>query len=81
MRALRARQRDEAQSGFTMIELLVAMLLMSILGGILTTGMVNAMKVTRVQDDATRTLVDAKVAMELDVSGFWDLVVDAIAAL
>jgi prepilin-type N-terminal cleavage/methylation domain-containing protein len=63
-RALQARTRGDAQAGFTMIELLVAMLLMSIIGGILTSAMVNSMKVTRVQDDATRTLIDAKVAME-----------------
>jgi prepilin-type N-terminal cleavage/methylation domain-containing protein len=64
MRLVRARLSGERDAGLTMIELVVTMLLMSIVGTILTSAMVNSMKVTRVQEDATRTLIDAKVAME-----------------
>ena len=64
MRLVRARLHGDRDAGLTMIELVVTMLLMSIVGTILTSAMVNSMKVTRVQEDATRTLIDAKVAME-----------------
>lgn len=60
---MRARRLDD-QSGFTLVELLVVVFLVGVVGTITTAGMVGAMRVTRVQDDETRTLSSAKVAME-----------------
>jgi Tfp pilus assembly protein PilE len=61
---IRRRLAGHAEEGLTLVELLITMILMSIVGGIITASMVNAMKVTRTQDDETRTLTNAKVAME-----------------
>lgn len=50
--------------GFTLIEVLVAMLLSSVLGSILLSVTVSATRTASRQEDQTRTLTQAKVAME-----------------
>ena len=59
---LRKRRLD--QQGFTLVELLVAMVLAAVLGSILMSITVSATRAASRQEDQTRTLTQAKVAME-----------------
>jgi prepilin-type N-terminal cleavage/methylation domain-containing protein len=60
-RLSRRRGDDE---GLTLVELLVVVMLLSIVSTVLTSSMIGALHAARKQDDQTRTLVEAKVAME-----------------
>lgn len=61
-RLRRATGADDG--GFTLVELLVAMMLMLLVGGVLTNSIISAFKTTSRQEDRTRTLVASKVALE-----------------
>ena len=52
------------ERGFTLVETLVVMLLLAIIGTILTSSMIQAMRTASKQEDQTRTLNAAKVALE-----------------
>jgi prepilin-type N-terminal cleavage/methylation domain-containing protein len=55
---------SEQDSGFSLVELLVVIVLLGIVGTVTTAGVVNALRTTRVQTDETGTLESAKVAIE-----------------
>lgn len=60
----RVLRRRDAQAGFTLVEMLVTIVLTSIVGAIVTSVMVTSMKTARWQEEETRALGQAKVAME-----------------
>jgi prepilin-type N-terminal cleavage/methylation domain-containing protein len=58
------RDRRCQDEGFSLVELLVVIILMGIVGTVITNSVVSATRAARTQDDETRTLVTAKIAME-----------------
>jgi prepilin-type N-terminal cleavage/methylation domain-containing protein len=63
MRALLARSRG-ADDGVTLVEVIVAMFLMSVISGLVVVGVAQASRVLTHNDDENRGLQDAKVIME-----------------
>jgi prepilin-type N-terminal cleavage/methylation domain-containing protein len=60
---LTARMR-EREGGFTLVELLVTVTLMGVVGAIVTSMMIQSMQTALYQEEKTRTLNQAKIAME-----------------
>jgi prepilin-type N-terminal cleavage/methylation domain-containing protein len=58
------RQGATTDRGFTLIEMLVTLMLVSVVGAVVMTIMVSSARVARKQEDHTHTLSAAKVAME-----------------
>jgi len=52
------------ESGFTLVELTVVIMLLAVVGGIVSSVMISSMQQAARQEDRTRTLIEAKVAME-----------------
>ena len=61
---IRRRAQRDGDAGVTLVELMVVIVLMGIIGTVIVNTIISATRVTRTQDDETRTLVMAKVAME-----------------
>lgn len=59
----RARDRD-AQAGVTLVETLVVMVLLTIVGTLVTSAVVDSHKVVRIVEDQSQGLVDVRVASE-----------------
>lgn len=57
-------RRREGDGGFTLIEMLVTIMLTSVVGAIVSSVMISSMKTARWQEEETRALGQAKVAME-----------------
>lgn len=57
-------RKPSDQSGFTLVEMLITVVLTSIVGAIVTSVMINSMRTAQWQQEETRALGQAKVAME-----------------
>lgn len=60
----RLRNRRTDQSGITLVELLMSMMLMSIVGAVVLTAVLNTHRVFRTDDDEARGLADVKTVVE-----------------
>jgi prepilin-type N-terminal cleavage/methylation domain-containing protein len=60
----RLGRREGSEAGFTLVEMMVVIMLLSVVGSIVMGVLVNSMRQAAKQDDRTRTLNEAKVAME-----------------
>jgi prepilin-type N-terminal cleavage/methylation domain-containing protein len=58
------RREQRGEGGFTLVEMLVTTILIGIVGTIITNITITSMRAARVQEDETRTLTTAKIAME-----------------
>jgi prepilin-type N-terminal cleavage/methylation domain-containing protein len=60
----RPAARKQGDAGFTLVEMMVVIMLLSVVGSIVMGVLVSSMRQAAKQDDRTRTLNEAKVAME-----------------
>lgn len=60
----RPRRSPQGDQGVTLIELLMSMMLLSIVGAVVLTAVINAQRVFRISDDESRGLADVRTVVE-----------------